>query len=719
MSLRDGAVEALDTGEDEGIGVRVRVGGAWGFAACGEVTQAAAEAALQRALEVAAAQPSVKGGELAPEPPARGEHSGPCEEDPFGVTLEDKLELLSAADEALRAQPGIAVARAELSALATEVEFASSEGALFRRRQTECGGGLVATAVGNEGAQVRSWPASHGGSVAQAGFEHVRRLDLAAAAPRVAEEAVALVAAPDCPAGPQTLILAGEQLGLQLHESVGHAVELDRVLGREASYAGTSFAGPHDIGALHYSQELMNVTADATSPGGLGTHRWDDEGVEGQAVPIVREGVLRGFLSSRETAAEIGLERSGGCMRADGFARQPLVRMTNVNLGPGEAGSLEELIADTDSGVLLDTNRSWSIDSRRWQFQFGAETAWEIRGGKLGRLLRNPSYAGITPRFWASMDAVCSASEWRLASVVNCGKGEPGQVARVSHGSAPARFRGVGKIRSVTYGIGDLFGATQIRYIASLRGARRRSARALPPRRQDALRALAEDRPDPRHGPRVLPGEPDEAPSYEANLDLILPPPGKERGLLGRAIRAHDRARRAGAPRVSAADCRALGEGSRRRILDAALDLLAEQGYDGTSLQQVADRVGLHKSSLFHHFRSKDELAREVYTGLVERLLKRLEPLLAEDPPRVETLLAALDAAVDHFAGEPGAARLLMRLMVDPQLGPGSPFDVPGRRRGRRGAGRDPARADARRRVARARARGRRDPRASRCATPS
>ncbi len=443
MGLRDGAVETLERGEDEGIGVRVRVGGAWGFAACGEVTKAAAEAALKRALQVAESQPAARGAELAPEPPARGEHASPCEEDPFAVSLEDKLELLAAADAALRAQPGLAVARAELSALSSDVEFASTDGALFRRRLVECGGGLMATAVSDEGAQVRSWPASHGGSVAQAGFEHVRRLDLAAAAPRVAEEAVALLAAPDCPAGPQTLILAGEQLGLQLHESVGHAVELDRVLGREASYAGTSFVEPHDIGRLQYGSALMNVTADATSRGGLGTHPWDDEGVEGQAVPIVRQGVLRGFLSSRETAAEIGLGRSGGCMRADGFARQPLVRMTNVNLEAGDAGTLEELIADTGSGVLLDTNRSWSIDSRRWQFQFGAEAAWEIRDGRLGRLLRNPSYAGVTPEFWGSMDAVCSASEWRLASVVNCGKGEPGQVARVSHGSAPARFRGV------------------------------------------------------------------------------------------------------------------------------------------------------------------------------------------------------------------------------------------------------------------------------------
>jgi len=443
VAVRDGAVEALDRGEDEGVGVRVRVGGAWGFAATRESTSAGAEAALQRALEVARSQPASAGAELAPEPPARGEHAGPCLENPFAVSLEDKLALLGAADEALRAQPGLAVARAELSALEVHTEFASTEGGLYSQRLTECGAGLVATAVGEDGAQVRSWPASHAGSVAQAGFEHVRSLDLAGTAPRVAEEVVALLTAPDCPAGPQTLILAGEQLGLQLHESVGHAVELDRVLGREASYAGTSFVATDEIGSLRYGSPLMNVTADATSPGGLGSFRWDDEGVEGQALPIVREGVLRGFLSSRETASEIGLARSGGCMRADGFARQPLVRMTNVNLEPGDAGTLEDLIADTPNGVLLDTNRSWSIDSRRLQFQFGAEAAWEIRDGRLGRLLRNPSYAGLTPRFWGSLDALCSASEWQLASVVNCGKGEPGQLARVSHGSAPARFRGV------------------------------------------------------------------------------------------------------------------------------------------------------------------------------------------------------------------------------------------------------------------------------------
>jgi TldD protein len=259
----------------------------------------------------------------------------------------------------------------------------------------------------------------------------------------VAAEAVALLTAPACPPGRTTLVLAGEQLGLQVHESVGHAVELDRVLGREASYAGTSFVPADGIGRLRFGSELVNVTADATNPGGLGSYRWDDEGVEGRPVPILRDGVLAGFLSSRETAAEIGLERSGGCMRAEGFARQPIVRMTNVNLDPGAAGTLEDLIADTGDGLLIDTNRSWSIDNRRLHFQFEGEAAWEIRDGRRGRLLRNPSYAGLTPEFWASCDAVCSASEWGLISLLDCGKGEPGQLMRVSHGSAPARFRDV------------------------------------------------------------------------------------------------------------------------------------------------------------------------------------------------------------------------------------------------------------------------------------
>jgi TldD protein len=443
LATRNGALDRLDTLESEGIGVRVRAGGAWGFAATGAVSKAGAEEALSRALAVAAAQPASSGAPLSPEPPARGEYESPAERDPFAVPLEGKLAVLAAADAGLRTEPGVVLTLARFEALRVEKLFASTEGALCRQGLTECGGGLTAVAVAGDESQTRSYPASHGGDVAQAGYEHFLSLDLAGQAPRVAEEAVALLRAPACPPGRRTLVLAGEQLGLQVHESIGHAVELDRVLGREASYAGTSFVPADGIGSLRVGSACVNVTADATNAGGLGSFRWDDEGVEGRAVPILRSGVLAGFLSSRETAAEIGLERSGGCMRADGFARQPIVRMTNVNLEPGEAGTLEDLIASTDDGLLIETNRSWSIDDRRLNFQFEGEAAWEISGGERGRLLRNPSYAGVTPEFWARCDAVCSAPEWRLVSLLDCGKGEPGQVMRVSHGCAPARFRDV------------------------------------------------------------------------------------------------------------------------------------------------------------------------------------------------------------------------------------------------------------------------------------
>ena len=443
LATRNGTVHEVETSESEGVGVRVRLGGAWGFAATRELARPGVEGALERALGIAAAQPRAAAAPLLPEPPARGHWESPVETDPFGVPLDDKLATLVHADEAMRGDARLQLTSAHFMAFCEERTFASTEGALCEQRSVDCGGGIAATAVSETETQVRSYPASFRGDVAQAGYEYFASLALAEAAPRVAEEAVALLTAPACPAGRSTIVLDGQQLALQVHESVGHAVELDRVLGTEASYAGTSFVSLADVGSLRYGSELMNVTADATTPGGLGTFGWDDEGVEGRSEPLVHHGVLHGFLSSRESAAEVGLERSGGCMRAEGFARQPIVRMTNVHLDPGDAGSLDELIASTDSGLYLETNRSWSIDNRRLQFQFGTEAAWEIVDGELRRLLRNPSYAGVTPEFWSGLDAICSPSEWRLWGLLNCGKGEPGQSMKVSHGTAPARFRDV------------------------------------------------------------------------------------------------------------------------------------------------------------------------------------------------------------------------------------------------------------------------------------
>jgi TldD protein len=443
ISTRNGAVDEVEGAESEGVGIRVRVGGAWGFAATRDLAKPGLEKALERALTVAAAQPRAPRTPLAPEPPARGRWESSVQIDPFSVPLEDKLERLLEADTSMRGDPRIAITSAHMVALREARTFASTEGALCEQLSTETGAGIAAVAVSGDDVQVRSYPSSHGGDIMQAGYEHVAELDLAAGGPLAAEEAIALLSAPPCPAGSTTIVLDGHQLALQVHESVGHAVELDRVLGTEASYAGTSFVTVADRGRLRFGSEQMSVTADATAPGGLGSYGWDDEGVAAHSEPIVREGVLAGFLSSRESAAAIGLPRSGGCMRAEGFARQPIVRMSNVNLEPGDAGTFDELIASTERGLYLATNRSWSIDSRRLHFQFATEAAWEIVDGVRGRLLRNPSYSGTTPEFWGSLDAICSPPAWRLWGLPNCGKGEPGQAMRVSHGTAPARFRDV------------------------------------------------------------------------------------------------------------------------------------------------------------------------------------------------------------------------------------------------------------------------------------
>jgi len=444
LRVSGGTVEAVECTAQEGVGIRVAVPGhGFGFAATRDATKIGLELALARAVAIARALPAAPPrAPLPPVPAACGHWESACEIDPFMASLDDRLELLLNAEALLHTDPRIVRGDAESLAIRTLVAFASSEGAAFTQQRTECGGGLSAYASADGELQLRSYPCARPGSVALAGYEHLLALDLAAHAPRVAEEAVSLLSAPPCPAGRTTLVIGDEQLALQIHESIGHALELDRILLGEASYAGTSWVTQADIGTLRYGSPLLSVCADATLPGGLGSFGWDDEGVAGRRTMLIEDGVLRGALSDRQSAAAIG-GASGGAARADGFARQPIVRMTNVSLAPGEAGTLEELIDEVSGGVFMETNRSWSIDDRRLHFQFGTEVGYEIRDGKLGRLLRNPTYAGVTPQFWRSLSAVASEPAWRLWGLLNCGKGEPGQCAHVSHGAAPARFEDV------------------------------------------------------------------------------------------------------------------------------------------------------------------------------------------------------------------------------------------------------------------------------------
>jgi TldD protein len=440
VRTKNGRVESVTDVESEGIGVRVLVDGAWGFACDRRLdTEGGREAAL-RAAAFARAAPGGHRRSLTPVDPHVGSYRTELKRDPIDVPLSEKVEHCLRADEALR-RPDVNVAQAFVRAQREHKWLVSSEGAAVEQELAECGGGIDAIAVADGVYQIRSYPSAHSGSSAQGGWEYVEGLRLAEEAPRVAEQACALLRAAVCPAGTTTVVIDAEQMALQVHESVGHPTELDRVYGTEASYAGTSFLKPDDLGSLHYGSELMNVTADATTPGGLGTFGFDDEGVPAGRMPIVEGGVLRGFLTSRETAARLGAGQ-GGSMRADGWSRMPLVRMTNLHLEPGER-TLEDLLGDVDDGIYLETNKSWSIDDKRLNFQFGTQIAWEIKNGQLGRMLRDATYTGITPAFWGSMDGVAGHDDWVLHGLTNCGKGQPGQSAHVSHGAAAARFRDV------------------------------------------------------------------------------------------------------------------------------------------------------------------------------------------------------------------------------------------------------------------------------------
>ncbi len=449
ISVRNGIVEGVESSTSFGFGVRVLADGAWGFAAASDVTPDAAARVARQAVAIAKASATVGSHrvELADVAPFDDTWSGTCAIDPFQVGLDDKLAVLLAADAAMRAVSGVALTQSEMGFVTVFKVFASTVGSYIEQRWSESSAGITAMAVDGGEVLPRSYPNSHGGGCFQGGFETILALDLPGHATRVATEAAALVSAIECPSKQTTLIIDGSQVALQVHESVGHPTELDRVLGDEAAFAGTSFLGLDDIGSLRYGSDIVSVTADATIPGSLGSFGYDDEGVPATRDHLVRDGILAGFLGSRESAPAIS-RVSNGCMRADGWNRTPLIRMTTVSLEPGDAGSLADLIADTDDGLYIETNNSWSIDDKRLNFQFGCEIGWEIKDGQLARMVKRPNYTGITPAFWGSCDAICSREAWQVWGLDNCGKGEPMQVAHVAHGAAPARFR------DVTVGVG-------------------------------------------------------------------------------------------------------------------------------------------------------------------------------------------------------------------------------------------------------------------------
>jgi TldD protein len=442
LKVKNGSVDSISDTTSKGFGIRVIVDGCWGFSSSSTLSEDEAARVAEEAIEIARATRLLKKWDvdLAEEEAKVDTYRTRIVKDPFEVSLDDKIKVLLEADKIMRRNPAIKVAEGSLGFHKIDKLFLSTEGADIEQTIYESGGGIAATALSNGDIQKRSYPNSWGDYMCR-GFEFIEEMRLPDYAEHTAEEAVALLKAPDCPAGEMDIIIGGSQLALQIHESCGHPTELDRVFGTEASFAGTSFLTVEKMGKFTYGSPQVSIYQDATAEGGLGTFGYDDEGVPAQRTPVVKEGLFVGYLTSRETASKLK-QRSNACMRADSWSRIPLIRMTNINLEPGD-WDYEDLIKDTKDGLLIDSNKSWSIDDKRLNFQFGTELAWKIKDGKLAGMVKNAVYTGITPEFWASCDAVCNRKHWHIWGIPNCGKGEPMQVAHVAHGAAPSRFRKV------------------------------------------------------------------------------------------------------------------------------------------------------------------------------------------------------------------------------------------------------------------------------------
>jgi TldD protein len=443
---KNGKLESAQQISSVGFGVRVLIDGSWGFSSSREISSKEAEVVAKEAVAIGRASllAQSKKVRLAPTVVVQDQWATPLVKDPFSVPLGEKLSLLDGAVSLLRSVAGVSIAEGFMNFWKRKQLFTSTEGRVIEQSTVFSGAGMSATSIKNGEIQTRSYPNSARGQHQAGGYEVVQSMRLLENAERTASEAAALHSARQCPAGEMDLILDGSQLALQIHESCGHPAELDRALGSEINFAGTSFLTPEKRGGFRYGSEIVNLVADATqrtSPGGLGTFGYDDEGVPAQCVPLVRDGIFVGYLSSRETASEIGCQ-SSGAMRASSWNRIPLVRMTNVSLLPGNS-SLEEMIAETDSGILMCTNRSWSIDDKRLHFQFGTEIGWLIKNGKRAEIVKNPTYSGVTPRFWGSCDAIGGPREWVIWGTPNCGKGQPEQIMHTGHGASPSRFRKV------------------------------------------------------------------------------------------------------------------------------------------------------------------------------------------------------------------------------------------------------------------------------------
>ena len=440
--VRNGVVTTLGDQTSAGYGIRALYEDAWGFAASSELSETGVDAAAARAIAIAKASAGMARRRFGEAPTDRyvDAFATTVARDTADVPLGERVALLLEAERSLRATPGVSVGRAWLDLWRTEKTFYSTTGSRIAQSLRQTGSGMTALAVGDGEAQDRTFPGDVG-LYQSGGWEIVESARLRENAGRIGEEAVRLLTAPQCPAGEFDVILGGSQVSLQIHESCGHAAELDRIMGWEANFSGTSFLAAEQLGALRYGSKHVTIAIDNTLPLGLATTGYDDEGAKSGRSDIVRDGLLVGFEMSRDTARTLGRE-TNACVRAESWQHVPMIRMCNLSLQPGSV-PFEELFDDVKAGVYMESNRSWSIDDHRLNFQFGCQIGWEIKHGKRGRLLKNPTYAGVTPQFWNSCDAVADERSWVAWGTPHCGKGEPMQTGRTAQGAAPARFRNV------------------------------------------------------------------------------------------------------------------------------------------------------------------------------------------------------------------------------------------------------------------------------------
>jgi len=443
LFVRNGDV--LDASDNRSIGYAVRalVDGSWGFYGSDRMTDDDFDRAAIAATVIARSGSKVADRIAAVTPTKKtiAAWETPFTKDPASVALGDRAAHLLDVEKSMHVAKNVIAAYSFLNLWTTAKEFYSTTGSAIVQTIRQAGAGCGATAIGKDhDAQTRGGPGDFG-LFQGGGYEVVDAAGLATIAPEYGREAVILADAPALSTRVADLLLDGTVLNLQMHESIGHPLELDRSLGWEANFSGVSWATPDQVGKLRYGSDLLNIYCDNAMPLGLATVGYDDEGVEPARVPLIENGILRAFLSSRDTAAQVGLPETAST-RAQDWASVPMVRMSNIGLVPHE-GTLESIVADTKDGVLVSGMRSWSIDDHRLNFQFGPQIGYEIRNGKRGKIFKQPTYTGVTPQFWGSLDRVGGESEFRVWGTPNCGKGEPEQSGRTTHACSVARFRNV------------------------------------------------------------------------------------------------------------------------------------------------------------------------------------------------------------------------------------------------------------------------------------